>query len=193
MVMCVTVLRGGVRLAAGSLLALSLGSCATLPAAGPPQPASAPGCPAGGARMHGLVGVRLPCLARPRRTSLVPSAARRPELVNIWASWCDPCRRELPLLERAYRAADQRVRFVGVDVRDSRSRALAFLGGHRVSFPQVFDEDGALARAFRFAGVPDTVVVDPSGRVVYRHAGQLDAASLAAALAAVGVHVPPVG
>ena len=186
MVMCVTMMRGVARLAVTSLLALTLGSCA----AAPNHLASVPGCPTGsGAPLSGLSEVRLPCLARPAQTALVPSASGRPELVNIWASWCAPCRRELPLLEQAYRAAGDRMRFLGVDVRDSRSRALAFLGAHSVSYPQVFDEDGALARAFRFAGVPDTVVVDASGRVAYRHAGQLDAASLSAALATVGVRV----
>jgi DsbE subfamily thiol:disulfide oxidoreductase len=116
-------------------------------------------------------------------------APGRPLLVNVWASWCGPCREELPLLERARVAAAGRVAFLGVDVRDARSRALTFLAAHPVGYPQLFDPDGAVARALRFAGVPDTVIVDRTGRVIYRHAGQLDAAALQRALARAGAKV----
>jgi len=170
------------------LLVLALGSCADAPA-----PPTSTACPAGasspGHPVHGLPHLALPCLAKPDRSVTVSATHGRPELINVWASWCGPCRRELSLLERAHRTVGDAVLFLGVDVRDSRSRALAFLAAHGVSYPQVYDEAGSVARAFRFAGVPDTVVVDAHGRVVYRHAGELDAASLEAALAKLGVDV----
>lgn len=140
--------------------------------------------------MRDLPALRLPCLTRPTRLVRLSAARGRPELVNVWASWCGPCRDELPLLERAREAAGRRMAFLGVDVRDSRARALTFLAAHPVGYPQLLDRDGELARAFRFAGVPDTVIVDSTGRVVFRHAGQLDSAQLRAALARVGVAIP---
>lgn len=156
----------------------------------PPAPTAPVACPTGsGHPIEGLPHLALPCLARPGRTVTVSATHGRPAVINLWASWCGPCRRELPLLEEAHRAVGDRVLFLGVDVRDSRSRALAFLGDHEVSYPQVYDEAGAVARAFRFAGVPDTVVVDASGHVVYRHAGELDPATLEAALARLGLDV----
>ena len=173
------------RLLGLSALALLLAGCG-----GSPTPAASPGCPTGAGRpVQGLSHLALPCLARPALAVTVSATHGRPELVNVWASWCGPCRRELPLLEEAHRAVGDRVLFLGVDVRDSRSRALAFLAEHGVSYPQVYDEAGAAARALRFAGVPDTVVVDARGHVVYRHAGELDAATLEAALARLGLDI----
>ena len=157
---------------------------------GSPAPNAPLACATGSGRpLEGLAHLGLPCLARPARTVTVTAMHGRPEVINLWASWCGPCRRELPLLEQAHRTVGDRVLFLGVDVRDSRSRALAFLGDHGVSYPQVYDEAGAVARAFRFAGVPDTVVVDARGHVVYRHAGELDRATLEAALAKLGLDV----
>lgn len=176
------------RLLGLSLLALALAACA-----GAPGPATSTGCPASTGSsthpVHGLPHLALPCLARPDQSVTVSATHGRPEIINVWASWCGPCRRELPLLERAHRTVGDAVLFLGVDVRDSRPRALAFLAAHGISYPQVYDETGSVARAFRFAGVPDTVVVSSGGRVVYRHAGELDATALEAALAKLGIDV----
>lgn len=173
------------RLLGVGLVAALLAGCG-----GSPAPTASVACPTGaGGAIEGLPHLDLPCLARPARTVTVSATRGRPEVINLWASWCGPCRRELPLLEQAHRTVGDSVLFLGVDVRDSRSRALGFLGDHRVSYPQVYDEAGAVARAFRFAGVPDTVVVDAGGHVVYRHAGELDRATLEAALAKLGLDV----
>jgi thiol-disulfide isomerase/thioredoxin len=97
-------------------------------------------------------------------------AARRGSVVvlNFWASWCAPCRLEAADLETAYRSTkDGGVAFVGVDSRDERDAAQAFLAG-RITYPSLFDPAGRIA--LRFADVPPntfpaTLVVDKAGKV----------------------------
>jgi thiol-disulfide isomerase/thioredoxin len=106
----------------------------------------------------------------------------KPEIINIWASWCAPCREEMPMLERAHDRLGDRVQFLGVDVRDSRSAALSFLTKHEIGYAQVFDSDGDLPLRLRLQGVPNTLFVDASGNVVDRVIGRLDDQSLAAGI-----------
>ena len=96
-------------------------------------------------------------------------------LVNVWASWCAPCREEMPLLAEAARAwGPAGLRVVGIDVNDRPESAAAFLdeiGG--VPFPSVADPDGRLAVAWGTIGVPETYVVDRDGVVVAKAVGAL--------------------
>jgi len=147
------------------------------PEGGAPVADSAP-CPHGpGTPIRGLAAVDLPCLTGPGsvRVSAVHSQV---EVVNVWASWCGPCRRESARLAAAQRTAPRGVLFLGVDVKDSPAGARGFLAGRRVGYPQVSDPTGRFARALHLFGVPSTVVVDRSGRIRWRHDGQLGAADV---------------
>ena len=97
-------------------------------------------------------------------------------LVNIWASWCAPCRREMPLLASiARQQADGGLRVVGVNTNDRREAAQDFLadigGSGRVL--HIYDPDGEHAVEWGSRGVPETFVVDARGRVVERHFGEV--------------------
>lgn len=92
-------------------------------------------------------------------------------LVNFWASWCDPCRREAPELARFDRERPVGALLVGVDVRDSRSEALAFIRTYGWTFANVFDPEGRIGTAYDLVGLPMTVVVDAEGRIVARLLG----------------------
>ncbi|HEX3931067.1 MAG TPA: TlpA disulfide reductase family protein [Nocardioides sp.] len=117
-----------------------------------------------------------------RRLTASSYAAGSPLVVNVWASWCSPCRRELPLLVRTARRG---VRVLGIDERDTESRARAFARSHGAVFPSLSDPDGKILASLRVlpqAGIPSTLVVDPSGRIVARVVGPLTPRALARAL-----------
>jgi cytochrome c biogenesis protein CcmG, thiol:disulfide interchange protein DsbE len=155
--------------------------------AGPVADAVSASCPTDpGTPIAGLHATVLPCLTDPGRAVSVAAVHGRPEVINLWASWCDPCRREAPLLEAAHQAAGERVLFLGVDSREDRTRALRFLAASRVTYPQVFDASAAFARQLGVLGLPYTLVVDASGRVVYRHIGELTPQALREGLARIG-------
>jgi cytochrome c biogenesis protein CcmG/thiol:disulfide interchange protein DsbE len=104
--------------------------------------------------------------------------AGKPVVVNFFASWCVPCREELPALEQASQQAAGSVAFVGVDVNDSRSKAVELLDATGVTFPAGYDPDGAVATDYRLRGMPTTVFVDARGRVADVAHGRLSAADL---------------
>jgi cytochrome c biogenesis protein CcmG/thiol:disulfide interchange protein DsbE len=87
-------------------------------------------------------------------------------VLNVWASWCDPCREEIPLLERTQRRiAGQGATVLGVDTQDASPDALAFLRDRGVTFPSVRDRDRAYGREFGVTGYPETFLIDRRGRV----------------------------
>ncbi|MGA8117568.1 MAG: TlpA disulfide reductase family protein [Actinocatenispora sp.] len=90
-------------------------------------------------------------------------------VINFWASWCNPCAAEAPDMEKVYRATrDDGVRFVGVNIRDQKDAARAFVSGRGMTYPSLFDPPGRVALAFRDFPpntIPATVVVDRQGRV----------------------------
>lgn len=104
-------------------------------------------------------------------------------VVNFWASWCDPCRREAPELAR-YAAGSPSARLVGVAVNDGRATALGFIAKFGWRFPNVLDADGSLMTPYRVLGLPTTSVVDRDGRVAARLFGPQTVASLTRAATA---------
>lgn len=95
-------------------------------------------------------------------------------LVNFWATWCPPCRREMPSMERLYQALkDQGLTVVAVDVGEDPDTIFAFTGQLDPSptFPMLVDPDGKTAEAWGVLGLPTSFVVDPEGRIVMRAVG----------------------
>ncbi len=105
-----------------------------------------------------------------------------PVVVNMWASWCGPCRAEFPFFAAAAKRHAARVAFVGVDVTDDRDSAQAFVDKEPPGFVSIYDGDGKAARSLGAGRVmPTTVFVGRDGKVAYRKLGgyakaeQLDA------------------
>jgi thiol-disulfide isomerase/thioredoxin len=99
-------------------------------------------------------------------------------VVNIWGSWCPPCRKEARSLERVWRETRAKgVAFVGINSRDVESRAKAFQQTFGVTYPSIVDPDGLLQLGFRgrlaAPALPTTYVIDRSGRVAARATDQL--------------------
>ncbi|MDQ3210564.1 MAG: TlpA family protein disulfide reductase [Actinomycetota bacterium] len=87
-------------------------------------------------------------------------------VVNVWATWCDPCRREQPALQSVYeRYEGRRVEFLGINYRDNRDGAVAWIEDFGVTYPSLFDPDGRTAALLSFPFVPDTYIVDASGTI----------------------------
>ena len=84
----------------------------------------------------------------------------KPVVLNFWASWCEPCKEETPLLERTWKqmqAQGKDVVFLGVDYQDASSEAHAFLQRYNVSYPAVLDTDGSVATRYGIASLPQTL------------------------------------
>ena len=98
----------------------------------------------------------------------------KPMIVNFWASWCDPCKAEAPLLEGAHaRLKAKGGTVLGVTVSDAADASQRFMREHGISFPSLRDVDGDLAEDFQTTGVPESFVVDREGRVVSVRCGQV--------------------
>lgn len=106
-----------------------------------------------------------------RTVSLTPGG---PTVVNFFATWCEPCRRELPALQAAWQEHGHAVDFVGIDVADSRTNAVELLDATGVTFPAGYDPHRTVADSYRLAGMPTTVFVGADGRVVGTVQGPLD-------------------
>jgi cytochrome c biogenesis protein CcmG, thiol:disulfide interchange protein DsbE len=87
-------------------------------------------------------------------------------VLNIWASWCEPCKEEMPLLQRTHeRISKQGATVLGIDTSDATDRALAFLREHDISFPSLRDRDRSYGRELGVAAYPETFIVDREGRI----------------------------
>jgi len=132
----------------------------------------------------GLPPVTLRCLGP--GPALDPAALRgRPTVVNLWATWCLPCQREMPALQRVHERFGDKVRFVGVDTRDDVGGAVEFLRMVGVTYSQTVDPDGDLLRRLRIPGLPVTVLLDREGRVAYRKVGPITESELTEQIRAV--------
>ena len=107
-------------------------------------------------------------------------------VLNFWGSWCAPCRKEPPDLQAVYAdVRDRGVRFLGVDVKDQRQLASAFMADVGAEYPSLFDPRGEVALAFRgFPAnvVPSTILLDERGDVAAVYTGAVEQEDLRAAL-----------
>jgi len=93
-------------------------------------------------------------------------------MINFWATWCGPCRQEMPLLEELY-TRYQRVGFnlLGVNIDDDSGRAMKMIGELGVTFPVLFDARKEVSKLYQVEAMPVTVLVDREGRVRHIHHG----------------------
>jgi cytochrome c biogenesis protein CcmG/thiol:disulfide interchange protein DsbE len=108
-----------------------------------------------------------------------------PLVLNFWASWCDPCRAEAKVLERAWKQqASTDVLFVGLDAQDAREDARDFIAQFGLTFPHVRDPGNDTQRAWGVTGLPETYFIGTDGRVVGHVIGTVDDAQLRDGIAA---------
>ncbi len=159
--------------------------CAVLTA-----PASAAGTPAPGAAASGPAGVRaagasagdLPDLTLPCFTGGQPvrlADLRGPAVLNLWGSYCGPCREELPAMQRLADRTPGRLSVVGVNTYDDRPAATSFAVDHGVRIPTLYDRDKRLMAALGKIALPVTVFVDAGGKRFVYNGTALDDDNLA--------------
>jgi cytochrome c biogenesis protein CcmG/thiol:disulfide interchange protein DsbE len=124
----------------------------------------------------------LPTTVMQAPKSTLASLRGKPALINFWASWCEPCRKEAPELERFDRSLHGAGRLVGVDYTDQADAGREFIDEYGWSFPILEDPDGIYGARYRFSGLPTTVVLDSQGRIVETLRGPQSAADLHQAL-----------
>src|ERR1700733_697492 len=93
-------------------------------------------------------------------------------MINFWASWCGPCRQEMPLLESIYKKYNKLgFTLLGVNVEPDSQAADDWLKATPVSFPILYDKDSKVSKLYEVAGMPSTVIIDRSGKLRVLHRG----------------------
>jgi thiol-disulfide isomerase/thioredoxin len=124
----------------------------------------------------------LPELRADRGGVALAAVPGKPTVVNFFANWCEPCKRELPAMQAAAPAPPE-VSFLGVDHQDSREDAIALLDAHGVTYPAGYDPKGDVAAKYFVRGLPATVFIGADGRIVDFHQGEMTAKELQERLA----------
>jgi thiol-disulfide isomerase/thioredoxin len=117
----------------------------------------------------------------PPRQNLA-SLRGKPAAINFWASWCGPCRKESPDLERLYRSLRGSAGLVGVDYSDDAGNARDFIAEFHLSYPIMRDPDGKVGDRYGVTGLPATAIIDSRGRIVELLRGPQSARTVGQAL-----------
>ena len=132
----------------------------------PPCPDAAPA----EAVPDGLPAITLACLG-PGGPVTLSGLAGTPVIINAWASWCQPCRSELPALASFSQRASKEVAVLGLNVADAPDAAAALWSELAIPFPSVTDPDSTTRAELSWIGLPVTYFVDERGVIVARHSG----------------------
>jgi cytochrome c biogenesis protein CcmG/thiol:disulfide interchange protein DsbE len=109
----------------------------------------------------------------------------KPVVLNFWASWCAPCKEEVPLLESSWKqvqAQGKDVVILGIDFQESSSDAISFLQLYGITYPIVLDADGSVALKFSVTSLPQTIFINQNGTVMSRVPRELTAQVLSSNL-----------
>lgn len=106
----------------------------------------------------------------------------KPVILNFWASWCPPCKGEMPGFQNQYLTEKDNVAFVMVDLvdgqRETKAQAQQFLSDNNYTFPVYFDEKQEAANAYTISSIPTTIVIDAQGYIIQRHTGSMSESAL---------------
>ncbi len=116
------------------------------------------------------------------RTISLEQLSGHPIVLNFWASWCVPCRKELSAFEAVHRRAGSRVTLLGMNNQDTRRDALGLLRQAKVSYPSGFDPSGRVGEAYLLRGMPTTVFISTEGTILATRTGQMSESELADAI-----------
>ncbi len=120
----------------------------------------------------------LPSLRDPSATVALSQFAGKPVVLNFWASWCPPCRKEMPALAATARRLQGSVAFVGIDTNDQHGAALSFASQTGVKYPLAFDPHASVANNYGVYGLPTTFFISAQGKLLGRQVGGMTAQRL---------------
>jgi len=140
--------------------------------------ASGSGGPAGAAADPAAPAFSLPVLGASGQDVSLSDYAGRPLIVNFFASWCEPCQKETPLLASFYRTEHGKVAIVGLDENDVLGSAMSFTHKEGVSYPVGFDPGAIAASAYGVAGLPQTFFLNAKHHIVDRVFGAVTLADI---------------
>ena len=171
-------------IALAAVVAALLAACAQPPAQEEPSATST--APAGPARATGAapeaVRANFAGFAGGPGFALPDDLRGRPLVLNVWASWCIPCRKEMPAFQSVYSQAQGKVGFLGVDYLDEERAARRLSADTGVSYPLAADPKGTQAGKLGVTALPTTLFFSADGVLRGRRFGELDAARLRAAI-----------
>lgn len=99
----------------------------------------------------------------------------KPLIVNFWATWCPPCREEMPSMERAWqKIQSEGINMIGINVGENFDTVFGFTGQIEVSFPLLLDSDGQHSKTWPIRGLPTTFVLNNEGEITYQAIGGRD-------------------
>ena len=110
----------------------------------------------------------------------------KPILLNFWASWCDTCVAEMPLLESTAQKYENLL-VIGVNVGDTPAKVKNFVSAEHLSFTILLDEDGKISEDYTITGYPTSIFIDKAGIIQFVILGELNAVELAENLALIGI------
>ncbi len=120
----------------------------------------------------------LPLLANPAQKISLAQFRGRDVVINFWASWCIPCQSEMPAMEHVSSLAGSQVTFIGVNTADQAASALAFVAKTKVTYPVAFDPLSVVGSQYGVLGLPVTVFISKSGKMIGRDVGAMTQATL---------------
>lgn len=103
-------------------------------------------------------------------------------ILNFWATWCPPCREEMPELSLFYNQHKGNVNFYAINIKESAIKIETYMNNHGLVLPILLDQDGSIAGMFQVSAIPTTVIIDEMGIIQYRKSGSITKAELEAAL-----------
>jgi len=127
-------------------------------------------------------GFTLPALGQAGQQVSLSQYQGKPVIVNFWASWCEPCQQETPLLASWYKQQHGHVVLLGLDENDTTASALKFAHAKGVSYPIGFDPQVSVALAYNVDGLPQTFFLNAQHRIVDHVLGAVTKAELAKGL-----------